>query len=68
LLSLAWQHAYEVAILVSGDADYIPAVEYVAEPGPEGHQRSMAEQGPSASGGIAGAAFPLDKLIPDLTR
>jgi uncharacterized LabA/DUF88 family protein len=27
LLSLAWQRAYDVAVLVSGDADYIPAVE-----------------------------------------
>jgi len=28
LLSLAWQRAYDVTFLASGDADYIPAVEY----------------------------------------
>lgn len=33
LLSLAWQRAYDVAVLVSGDADYIPAVEYVQAQG-----------------------------------
>lgn len=33
LLSLAWQDAYDVAILVSSDADYIPAVEHVQAKG-----------------------------------
>lgn len=33
LLSLAWQQAYDVAILVTGDADYVPAVEYVQAKG-----------------------------------
>jgi uncharacterized LabA/DUF88 family protein len=33
LISLAWQRAYDVAVLVSGDADYIPAVEYVQSQG-----------------------------------
>lgn len=33
LLSLAWQQAYDVAVLVSGDADYVPAVEYVQSQG-----------------------------------
>ena len=33
LLSLAWQRAYDVAVLVSGDSDYIPAVEYVQSQG-----------------------------------
>ncbi len=29
LLSLAFRQTYELAILVSGDADFIPAVDYV---------------------------------------
>lgn len=33
LLSLAWQGAYDVAILVTSDADFIPAVEHVQAKG-----------------------------------
>jgi NYN domain len=33
LLSLAWQGAYDLAILVTSDADFIPAVEHVQEKG-----------------------------------
>lgn len=33
LLSLAWEDAYDVAVLVSSDADMIPAVERVQEKG-----------------------------------
>jgi uncharacterized LabA/DUF88 family protein len=33
LLSLAWQAAYDVAILVTSDADFIPAVEHVQAKG-----------------------------------
>lgn len=31
LLTLAWQDAYDVAVIVSGDADYVPAVEYLQQ-------------------------------------
>jgi hypothetical protein len=67
LLSLAWQRAYDVAVLVSGDADLHPGRGVRAEPGPQGDQRGLAEQGASAPGACWGS-FPLDKLIPDLTR
>jgi uncharacterized LabA/DUF88 family protein len=33
LLSLAWQGAYDVAVLVTSDADFIPAVEHVQSKG-----------------------------------
>ncbi|MFL6127975.1 MAG: NYN domain-containing protein [Mycobacteriales bacterium] len=33
LLSLAWQDAFDVAVLVSSDADFVPAVERVQEKG-----------------------------------
>ena len=33
MLSLAWESAYEVAILVSADADMVPCVERVQEKG-----------------------------------
>jgi uncharacterized LabA/DUF88 family protein len=33
LLSLAWEDAYDVAILVSSDADFVPAVERLQEKG-----------------------------------
>jgi uncharacterized LabA/DUF88 family protein len=33
LLALAWQGSFDVAILVSSDADFIPAVEHVQDKG-----------------------------------
>src|SRR5205823_992680 len=33
MLSLAWQNAYDVAVLVSSDADFVPAVERIQTQG-----------------------------------
>jgi uncharacterized LabA/DUF88 family protein len=33
LFSLAWERAYDLAILVSSDADFVPAVERLQEKG-----------------------------------
>ncbi len=33
MLSLAWQNAYDVAVLVTSDADFVPAVERIQERG-----------------------------------
>jgi len=67
MFSLAWEGAYEVAILVSGDADLVPAVTRILEKGPKiinatwdkyGHQLAKA----------CWASFSIDPLIPQLTR
>jgi uncharacterized LabA/DUF88 family protein len=56
-----------VAILVSGDADYIPAVEYVQSQGLKVINAAWPNKGHQLQGACWGS-FPLDKLIPDLTR
>jgi len=43
LLSLAADDAYSVAILLSSDADHIPAVEFVQSKRPQGHQCNLGE-------------------------
>lgn len=67
LLSLAWQQAYDVAVLVSGDADYIPAVEYVQERGLKVINAAWASKGHNLRGACWGS-FEIDRLIPALTR
>jgi len=67
LLSLAWQNAYEVAVLVSGDSDYIPAVEYVQAKGLKVINAAWSSKGFELQG-ACWASFRLDNLIPDLTR
>jgi uncharacterized LabA/DUF88 family protein len=67
LLSLAWQHAYDVAVLVSGDADYIPAVEYVQSQGLKVINAAWPHKGYELQG-ACWATFSLNDLIPKLTR
>ncbi len=67
LLSLAWQRAYDVAVLVSGDSDYIPAVEYVQSQGLKVINAAWTAHGHELQGACWGS-FPLDALIPGLTR
>lgn len=67
LLSLAWQRAYEVAVLVSGDSDYIPAVEYVQNQGLKVINAAWAAHGHELQGACWGS-FQIDSLIPALTR
>jgi uncharacterized LabA/DUF88 family protein len=33
LLSLAWQGAYDMAVLVTSDADFVPAIDHVQQKG-----------------------------------
>lgn len=67
LLSLAWQHAYDVAVLVSGDADYIPAVEYVQSQGLKVINAAWASKGHELRQ-QCWASFDINDLIGDLTR
>jgi hypothetical protein len=67
LLSLAWQRAYDVAVLVSGDADYIPAVEYVQSQGLKVINAAWASKGHELRRECWGS-FSINDLIPDLTR
>lgn len=67
MFSLAWEKAYDVAILVSGDADLIPAVEKIQDRGLkvvnatwQGYGNDLARH--------CWASFLIDPLVPDLTR
>lgn len=67
LLSLAWQRAYDVAVLVSGDSDYIPAVGYVQSQGLKVINAAWAKHGHELQGACWGS-FVLDRMIPALER
>ena len=67
LLALAWQGSYDVAILVSSDGDFVPAVEHVQNKGlkvvnagwrSSGHELKQA----------CWASFDLDQMVSRLTR
>jgi len=67
LLSLAWEGAYDLAILLSSDADYIPAVERlqtkkfkIINATWHGHGHDLAK--------TCWAHFEIDSLIPHLER
>ena len=67
LLSLAWQDAYDVAILVSSDADFIPAVERIQEKGLKVVNAGWHNKGFDLKG-ACWANFSLDALIPGMRR
>ena len=67
LLALAWQGAYDVAVLVSSDGDFVPAVEHVQAKGLKvvnagwrstGHELKQA----------CWASFDLDQLVGRMMR
>lgn len=67
LISLAWEQAYETAILVSSDADFVPAVERLQEKGFKiinatwrGHGHQLAR--------VCWASFEIDRLADGLVR
>ncbi len=67
LLSLAWEAAYNIAVLVSSDADFIPAVEKLQEKGFkvinatwQGHGHQLAK--------VCWASFEINQLIDELRR
>lgn len=67
LLSLAWQQAYDVAVLVTGDADYIPAVEYVQAQGLKVINAAWSSKGHELRSACWGS-FETNSLMPKLTR
>lgn len=67
LLSLAWEAAFDVAILVTSDADFIPAVEKVQERGLKVINATWAGHGFDLAHKCWGQ-FALDNSIVALTR
>jgi ferredoxin len=67
MLSLAWQDAYEVAILVSNDADFVPAVERVQERGVKVVNASWAGKGYDLKR-ACWASFDLNTITHDICR
>lgn len=67
LLSLASEDSYDVAILLSSDADHIPAVEWVQEHGRKVINATWDNHGYDLAR-TSWASVPLDALIGDLTR
>ncbi|MGH9065494.1 MAG: NYN domain-containing protein [Acidimicrobiales bacterium] len=67
LLSLAWQEAYDLALLVSSDADYIPAVEHVQEKGLKVVNASWKHRGHELQA-ACWASFHIDDLQEQLCR
>ncbi|MBI4310941.1 MAG: NYN domain-containing protein [Chloroflexi bacterium] len=67
LLSLAWESAFDVAILVSSDADYVPAVERLQEKGFKIINATWSGYGHHLAR-TCWASFEIDSLIPSLRR
>ncbi|MGH8905391.1 MAG: NYN domain-containing protein [Egibacteraceae bacterium] len=67
LLSLAWQGGYDVAVLVSGDADFIPAVEHVQAKGLKVVNASWSRHGFELKK-TCWASFDLDEIAQDVVR
>jgi uncharacterized LabA/DUF88 family protein len=66
-LSLASEDAYEVAVLLSSDADHIPAVEWVQAHGRKVINATWSNHGFDLATSCW-ASFELDSVIPLLTR
>lgn len=67
LLTLAWEGAYDIAILLSSDADLVPGVERVQERGLKVLNATWNSRGHHLAKACWGS-FPLDDLIGDLSR
>lgn len=67
LLSLAWQGAFDVAILLSSDADHVPAVERVQEKGLKVINATWTNHGYDLAK-TSWASFWLDGVIEQLCR
>jgi hypothetical protein len=67
LLSLATKQAFDVAILVTADADLIPAVEWVQDRGLKVVNASWSGQGFDLANACWGS-FSLDSIISGITR
>jgi len=67
MFSLAWEKAYDVAILVSGDSDLIPAVEKIQDRGPKIINATWRNYGNELAK-ACWASFPIDPLVSQLQR
>ncbi len=67
LVGGAWEGSYDVAILVSGDKDFIPAVEHVQAKNFKVVNAAWRGRGNELAK-VCWASFELDKLISTLTR
>ena len=67
LLSLAWQGAYEVAVLVTSDADFIPAVDHVQEKGLKVINAGWRNHGHNLKK-ACWADLELDQIAPSILR
>jgi uncharacterized LabA/DUF88 family protein len=67
LLSLAWEGAYDVAILITSDADFVPAVERLQEKGLKVVNATWKDHGFDLAKS-SWASFELDKVMPKLKR
>jgi uncharacterized LabA/DUF88 family protein len=67
MLSLAWENSMAVSLLVSSDADYIPAVELLQNKGFKVINATWKRQGHDLARACWGS-IELDRLIPSLQR
>jgi ferredoxin len=67
LLALAGENAFDVAILVSSDADFVPAVEWLQARGKKVLNATWANHGFELAK-VCWASFKLDAVMADLTR
>ena len=67
LLSLAWEGAYDVAILVSGDSDLVPGVERLQEKGLKVVNATWRSHGHHLAK-ACWASFEIDALVGELRR
>lgn len=67
LLSLAWEGALQVAVLVSGDSDFVPAVERIQEKGLKVVNATWRNHGNELAQ-ACWASFQMDSLIQQLIR
>jgi NYN domain len=67
MLSLAWQNAYELAVLVSSDADFVPAVERIQERGLKVINAGWSGKGHELKAACWGS-FDLDAITASICR
>jgi uncharacterized LabA/DUF88 family protein len=67
LIGLAWENAYDAAILVSADKDFIPAVEHLQAKNYKIINAAWDSIGHELAK-VCWASFPIDPLIPGLVR
>ncbi len=67
LLSLAWEGVLDVAVLVSGDSDFVPAVERIQEKGLKVVNATWRNHGHELAH-ACWASFDLDSVVRRLVR